>query len=806
MARRSLLLPPQDLSLGPVAGGPFARAPSPSGSSRCATAEGSQRRRRSPPASSRLQEKSQEKSVDSFLDDLGFRQQSVEFLSSTGLRPAPSQLKPQVSAPQLLKPTRSAPQLKPRQLLLEEDIPQCLRVVSTGPSSITPGGALRPISGSPEADCLVPSPRRQAPWDQEALQHLRVVSTAVFSAAPGLKAVPCPGSPCKRPASPLALQASVARTGSPERTLKSKKEQLLPLVEATEPVEMEWAKPPCALNIQSVAALAQVPANERKRAPNIGRCTSTRSLVPLTLQSVQSEPLLLGITASAKPGWAAPQLNKALSLPSSPAGKLHVHRTLRSGSRSPRPESTSCEQESETRCSPKSKKVNFTTVSEDDPISILSKPGKSSRCEEDLKEVARVRSKKLLVSLSDLRRMGAGAPSSVREGSPSPERPASPDRSHVSEQAETLLKSTLRDINDNEEALRSLEATLKGARDPVEHLGGCRHATAVISERTLAVVSRKAYLCQQLETRLAAFEVAHARREEHFQEVVQGADVDVNLLGVKEFLAANVHQHCDPADADKSAFQLFVSSFGLPAKHHTVVKLRGLLSESLEWWVATCLRTAQEDGASAGTIRRLMDVVIFVTENPKHPVLVQLATLRGDVLAREALERSTKHFARDEAAVSRSPEPMPESARSAADAILQEMTSAIAEGAPQGHADLHKSKGMEIQMRRAEKDRYAKRVNNLAVELDAKDLEVAESFAAQGRVAPVGPSSEAADRIELEIRKVVKQFEVPEKHELIQDAQDLAGLLRERDGERKRLANREKRLAEQAAKAEESAE
>jgi len=424
---------------------------------------------------------------------------------------------------------------------------------------------------------------------------------------------------------------------------------------------------------------------------------------------------------------------------------------------------------------------------------VLSLPGKSGRSEADLREVGRIKSQLLMGSLYDLRRAGRDSTSPQASA-----RGSSPEVEAVTEEqkeAETLMNSTLRDLEDTEVMLRRTEAMLAGAHEPVQQLGGSRHATAVVSARTLAVVSRKAYLVHNSETRLAAFQSAHDRKDDLLKEVIAGAELDANLKGVKEFLQTFTHRDGDPADSDKSSFKVFAQSFGLPAKHQTLAKLRHLMNDAADWWASAALREALA-GASAECIRRLMDCVALISGNPNHPALAKVSGVLGDCLAKKVLEAAKRYWAKDETTCARSAAPQPESARQAGDAILDEIKGAVAMGAPPKHPCLSEAKQMETALRSMEKDRWAMKALNYAEDLQAKDE--AEAAKATG-VPPVGPASDAADMIEKEVQKTCAQHGIEDKHELIAETMSICKALRDKDGERKRLANREKRLAEQQA-------
>lgn len=587
-----------------------------------------------------------------------------------------------------------------------------------------------------------------------------------------------------------------------------------------------------------IMAPSMGPSNDAMRIRNAGRRTGAICpRKPRMLHSSESEPIL---GQACKPAWESANSEVAKPLPSSPLGLdmktprtmrglvrkhskvnlgLPVHRlrgdvrpsepAKRTKSRSPTPEHRKREDRSTSPAPKKPSNTKRVTFSDDlleqsmhELSTFFSSPNKSTRSETDLREAGRMRSACLMVSLYDLRRAGKDDPAS-RPSSPSPVRTevsttdagVAGGDSQVApvEEPDTLMNATLKDLEDDEASLRKLEAMMAGAHEPVNLLGGSRHATAVVSSRTFGVVSRKAYLMQSIEARIHAFQEAHDRRDDHLKEIVGNAELDRRLVGVKEFLVAHMHRKGEPIGEDRSSFQVFVSSFGLPSKHKAVLKLRGLANEAADWWAAAALQQAVA-GAEAQVVRRLMDCVAIISGNPNHPALANVAGILGDCLATKVLEAAKRYWERDEATVTHSPIPQPESAKKTADLIFAEIKGAVAMGAPPKHPCLGEAKVLETEMRTAETDRHAERVFKYAQELQDKDD--AEAAKATG-VPPVGPASDKADLIDRELQRTVSEYGVDENHSWMTQANNIGKGLRDKDGERKRMANREKRLAEQ---------
>ena len=146
--------------------------------------------------------------------------------------------------------------------------------------------------------------------------------------------------------------------------------------------------------------------------------------------------------------------------------------------------------------------------------------------------------------------------------------------------------------------------------------------------------------------------------------------------------------------------------------------------------------------------------------------------------------------------VERSAKPQPDSAKASAEAINEEICQAVAMGAPNKHASLEQAKFIATQLERAFVDRSAEQVLFSAEAMQARD----EEMAARSKGAPmVGPATQLAENIEREAREAIKRRGVPEEHPTLKKAFLVAKALRDKDGERKRMAAREKRLAAQAA-------
>lgn len=309
------------------------------------------------------------------------------------------------------------------------------------------------------------------------------------------------------------------------------------------------------------------------------------------------------------------------------------------------------------------------------------------------------RSMKLLDSLYDLRRIDADG---------------------EEEAEDALLHATLKDTHDSEVVLRSLEFNLVDGTGAVADCGGARHATNVLSTRTLLVVRRKASLLHAVEHRTAAIERIMAGCDELCTGIVEGTtELPPELDGVKRFIRAHTH-HGNPADENKTDFMTFANSFRLPSAHEALLKLREISVAAGEWWAEACVREAMK-GVGHLTLKRLFSVALGTGVDPDHYKLVRAEVILTDRLAERVIKEAKERLERDTMMAERAPVP------------------------------------------------------------------------------PVGPAAVAADKIEVDMKQAIAEG-VKKSDLRLKEAAAIAQKLRENDGQRKRLANREKRLAEKVTR------
>jgi hypothetical protein len=283
---------------------------------------------------------------------------------------------------------------------------------------------------------------------------------------------------------------------------------------------------------------------------------------------------------------------------------------------------------------------------------------------------------------------------------------------------DALLHGVLKDTRDNETLLRSLEFNLRDGTGAVADCGGARHATNLISTRTLLVVKRKATLLHEVEERTAQIETIMQDCEELCAQIVAGTvEMPAAMDGIKRFIRAHTHNG-SPADENKTDFESFARTFRLPGAHGKLLKLREVAEAAGEWWAEACLREAQK-GVGHAALKRLFSAAVGTGVDPENYKLVRAEIILTDRLAERVLKEAKDRLERDTMMAGKAPVPPVGPAQAAADKIEEAMKEAIAEG--------------------------CKRTDNR-----------------------------------------------------IKEAAQIAQTLRENDGQRKRLANREKRLAEKA--------
>jgi len=162
--------------------------------------------------------------------------------------------------------------------------------------------------------------------------------------------------------------------------------------------------------------------------------------------------------------------------------------------------------------------------------------------------------------------------------------------------SESLLNHTLGDTEDTLEQLQRRVEELQSVTQTIDDLGGTRHATACLARRTLAVAKRKLCLLSQLADSRMAFEGASAKKDRLLEAAARGISAPTLLGGAAHFLdciTTSIHDGA-PEDADKTLFDHFCSSFGLPAQHRAIVEAKAVFGREIANWIDALVRKADD--------------------------------------------------------------------------------------------------------------------------------------------------------------------------------------------------------------------
>jgi len=358
---------------------------------------------------------------------------------------------------------------------------------------------------------------------------------------------------------------------------------------------------------------------------------------------------------------------------------------------------------------------------------------------------------------------------------------------------ESLTNATLRDTEDSTATLSKVLARLDALKDPVLMAGSTRHATAIVSCRALQVVQRKRDLIQSCEERIAAFEKLQLRREEILEAVVEGQDPPQDLLRLDKFMTSKTHKGgLNPADDNKSDFQAFAQSFGMPSGHQCFRRLKLLGTDATLWWARRALKLATGNAdADATIVHRLLQLSANIMGKSQNPYIVEARKALGNAIAENVLRSCQALQRKDKALVQRMKKAQPESARQCAELINSQIKIAVSIGASPKHPALAKAKHLAAEMFMEERNRLALRVLEQAwARKETQDQETDK----HAGVPPIGPAAEAAEQVHKEVKHVIDNG-VPPSHPSLEEALRIAKELLDLDAMRKRLAAREKRMS-----------
>lgn len=311
----------------------------------------------------------------------------------------------------------------------------------------------------------------------------------------------------------------------------------------------------------------------------------------------------------------------------------------------------------------------------------------------------------------------------------------------------TLLKSIMGNKHDTEAVITEIIAALHLGTGEAFELGGERHPTNIISHRSLIVANRKQVMLHEIETRIATYEALNTKRNALLIQIAyQNGEVPPELLDMKQFISKYSNSPADPTeDPGFVDFPTFSEVFCLHAGHDHFKTLRRLGDVAGTWWADKCLELANKGGGD------------------KNSRKARLAAMNG-----EKVDDSFR----------------------LGHAQLKKIFS-IARGSG---IDMSSPKMLEVV--NIMNDRLAEAVLKDAQKWHEEDRQLAaDRLAAKtgSKVPPVGVATTIAARIEGLVRECLNDG-CPDCHPKLDIARNIAKTLYNTDGERKRLAAREKRL------------
>ncbi|CAK0903997.1 unnamed protein product [Prorocentrum cordatum] len=185
--------------------------------------------------------------------------------------------------------------------------------------------------------------------------------------------------------------------------------------------------------------------------------------------------------------------------------------------------------------------------------------------------------------------------------------------------------AVVNDLGDCESRLRQLERELLEKSTGLAADGASRHASVLVSQRTLQCARRKAELLKEVEKELSKFETEFADRD-NLLLLVKAGDVLVPpvLAGALKFVASFTHGPEDkPSEAAaRDEFEVFVKTFKLPGKHHFLESYRKQIFEAGEWWIESFLKEDAYGQAVHPVLKRIYDVARAAGLPDDHPKIL----------------------------------------------------------------------------------------------------------------------------------------------------------------------------------------
>lgn len=361
---------------------------------------------------------------------------------------------------------------------------------------------------------------------------------------------------------------------------------------------------------------------------------------------------------------------------------------------------------------------------------------------------------------------------------------------------DTLLKPILADCKDTIESLTHFVEVMHNIANRAGENGGSRHASSRVAARITAIAERKLELLVKLVDSTQLYQDLCKRRDRVLTQVCSGMPAAEAAGGAAEFpdvLSESVHEGGNPEDGDRVNFEIFLRTFALPARHWSLVQGNEIFHKEVVEWTQAILakaKTEVEKEASAEEIDpespaaascfRLIDLAEFLGVNLRGEEMKQVEKIAYEARAHVVLRFAESEWERDDKI-----KPMGEKGyaktAAAADAILGWVKAAVDYGVLPGHCNLQRARELvqELWITRA------RRITGNLLKL------MKPNTAGEGTRVAEGLKEAAAELTRHGLR---------DSHDFVQELKTKATELLAEDTKLKRLANRDKAKAAEAAK------
>lgn len=358
-----------------------------------------------------------------------------------------------------------------------------------------------------------------------------------------------------------------------------------------------------------------------------------------------------------------------------------------------------------------------------------------------------------------------------------------------------MIEITLSCCDDTPETLLAGIETLKNTTQPVnEEYGGARHPTNLMCGKALKVLEHKYEVLGELVFASRQFEVMSANKQTVVEAVIAGQSVEEAAgaaVGFGDKIEKCIHRrpYGSPVDADRSFFDSFVSTFGLPKHHLAIYKAKKIIELNVDDWAEAMAKRAREevereresgDETSESTAGEAAKRLALLSEGLGLPQ-DHLKILETEKLGKAAKARKVRIHAEAEWREAQDCT-QPAKVNNASDRVIKSIKAAKVWGIEPSHPDMRTAQKVSNDLR------------GYAVLLFAED----EVRLKRTRTA-LGDAEKAAERIEAAIKESIANG-CPYDQENLKKALEITQEFRSEEGLRKRTANREKQMAEKAAK------